>query len=139
MCKQYTVRAHVFLMFILPACLSQPVVTVVQVTATLSRTDSTHTRGSRNHGAHCWCLAPKQSHTNNNNPIWGDSVSTGEEPPPRILRCSVSVLRSVLSRCLSSQYVLLALGNLEITSTRFTWLAVVMMERVSAQALAHVY
>ena len=34
MCKQNTVRAHVFLMLILPACLSQPVVTVVQVTAT---------------------------------------------------------------------------------------------------------
>ena len=36
---------------------------------------------------------------------------------------------SVLSRCFSSQsqYALLALGNLEITSTRFTWLAVVMM------------
>ena len=34
MCKQYTVRAHVFLMLILPACLSQPVVTVLQVTAT---------------------------------------------------------------------------------------------------------
>ena len=35
-------------MLILSACLSQPVVTVVQVvTATLSRTDSTHTRGSR--------------------------------------------------------------------------------------------
>ena len=40
------------------SCLSQPVVTVVHVTATLSRTDSTHTRGSRS----TLCLAPKQSH-----------------------------------------------------------------------------
>ena len=34
MCKQYTVRAHVLLMLIFPACLSQLVVAVVQVTAT---------------------------------------------------------------------------------------------------------
>ena len=31
MCKQYTVRAHVFLMRAMSACLSHPVVTVVQV------------------------------------------------------------------------------------------------------------
>ena len=43
LCKQYTVRAHVFLMRILSACESQPVVTVVQVhTATESSTDPTH-------------------------------------------------------------------------------------------------
>ena len=49
--------------------------------------------------------------------------------------------RSVLGRCFSSQswHALLALGNLEITFTRLTWLATcVMMGRVSAQALAHV-
>ena len=46
-CNKNTYRAHVFLMRILSACLSQPVVTVVQVVAaTLSRTYSTHTRGS---------------------------------------------------------------------------------------------
>ena len=61
-CKQYTYRAHVFLMRILSTCLSQPVVTVVQVhAATLSRSEPTH-RVARNHKAHCMCLAPKQSH-----------------------------------------------------------------------------
>ena len=49
---------------------------------------------------------------------------------------------SVLSRCFSSQSwcALLALGNLEIIFTRLTWLAacVMMMVRVSVQALAHV-
>ena len=58
-CKQHTVRAHVFLMLNLSACLSQPVVTVVQVTATLSRTDSTHTRGSR---STLFVSCPEQSH-----------------------------------------------------------------------------
>ena len=62
-CKQYTVRAHVFLMRILSACFSQPVVTVVQVnTATESRTDPTRTRGSRLK-EHIVCVLPqKQSH-----------------------------------------------------------------------------
>ena len=46
-CLQYTVHAHVLLMLILSACLTQPVVIVVQVTATQSRTDCKHTRGSR--------------------------------------------------------------------------------------------
>ena len=52
-CNKNTHRADVFPRRILSACLSQPVVTVVQVeTATLSRTDSSHTRG---------CLARKCS------------------------------------------------------------------------------
>ena len=46
--RQMDIRASLWRSPILSACLSQPVVTVVQeVTATLSRTDSTHTRGSR--------------------------------------------------------------------------------------------
>ena len=54
--KQYIYRAHVFLMRILSACLSQLAVTVVQVdTATLSRTDPTH-RVAQDRGAHCLCL-----------------------------------------------------------------------------------
>ena len=45
--NKYTSRAHVSVMRILLAGLFQPVVTVVEVvTATLSRTDSTQTRGS---------------------------------------------------------------------------------------------
>ena len=44
-CDKNTNRSHVFLMRILAVCLFQIFVTVVQVlTATLSRTDSTHTR-----------------------------------------------------------------------------------------------
>ena len=58
LCAKNTGRAYVFLMLILSACLSQPVVTVVQGTATLSRTDSTHTRGSSTWFVSC----PKPSH-----------------------------------------------------------------------------
>ena len=47
-------------MRILSACLSQPVVTVVQVhTAAWSRTDPRAPHGSRNHGAHCLMSCPK--------------------------------------------------------------------------------
>ena len=47
-------------MRILSACLSQLVVTVVQVVAaTLSRTDSTHTRGSNTTSSASFCLAQK--------------------------------------------------------------------------------
>ena len=56
-----TLSAHT--LFSCPFCqraCPQPVVIVVQVhTATQSRTDPTHSRGSRNQGAHCLCLAPK--------------------------------------------------------------------------------
>ena len=59
-CDKNTYRAHVFLMRILSACLSQPVVTVVQVvTATLSRTDSTYTRGSSATWSASLCLVQK--------------------------------------------------------------------------------
>ena len=66
-CKQHTVRAHVFLIRIVSACLSQLVVTVVQVhTATQSRTDTTHTRGPRLK-EHSVCVLPQNSHTPSRN------------------------------------------------------------------------
>ena len=53
----------------------------------------------------------------------------------RILRCSVSVRRmetcAQADASASSPGTVLALGNPEITSTRFTWLAVVMMVDLS--------
>ena len=54
-------------MLILSASVSQPVVTVVQVTATLSRTDSTHTRDSR---STLFVSCPKKKrHTSSRNVI----------------------------------------------------------------------
>ena len=47
------VRAHVFLMLILSACL------LSQCTATQSRTDPKRKHGSRSYEAHCLCLSPK--------------------------------------------------------------------------------
>ena len=77
-CEQYTVRVHVFLMRILSACLSQLVVTVVQVdTATESRTDPTHTCGSRL-TEHIVCVLPKNSHTSPRNVICYTSLDDTE-------------------------------------------------------------
>ena len=51
-CKQYTYRAHVFLMH---SCCT----VILSLT---SRTDLTHHAWLKNHGAQCSCLAPKLSH-----------------------------------------------------------------------------
>ena len=52
-CTQYIYRAHVFLMRILSACLSQLVITVVLVQQPLSHALTPRTAWLKNHGAHC--------------------------------------------------------------------------------------
>ena len=76
-CKQYTYRAPVFLMRILSACLSLLVVTVVQVTATWSRTDLIH-RVAQESRQHNVCVLPQNSQTSTSNVICDTSLDYTE-------------------------------------------------------------
>ena len=81
MCSVHLPRTRVshaqFVSVLVPACCRSCTV-IVSLT---SRTDLTHHAWLKTHGAHCWCLCPKNNHTSSRHVICYTSLDDTEHGP----------------------------------------------------------